>query len=1655
MFRKVMYPGAALLLVLALAVAIGQTSDADTRQPGDISLDDVEGLYQPGQIRAGVDIRFTLRLNNNTGYNIVGLSNGFRIYSPDGATWSPLIADKFSHDWAGWFDLFFLISSYSVNGSGADTVGFNGGVLSGTGLPDGFDDQVWWIETQVYAPDDGLTLCLDSSWFPPNGLWVWTFQSQPAIYPDWDGPHCFEIVDVPNSPPEITNCPGYLQGNHCEMMVYDFDADDPDGDDYWFEHLQGPGTINPSTGLWEFYPGPYDIGWHPLEVRACDQYGCGAPCYLDIEITNEPPFFIYGCDTIITVYSGQTVDHYVQALDPDYCDMLVFLGDVHPSPTGPFSIDQTDPMTAHFHFEPDAADLDTFQVTIDAVDMAGVPAFCEFKVVILPYPAPTPGWSKHNTNGYKPGRGSPVGSTWHELWPDYCHDWVLTDWIDNDDGNLSYCDTVEFTDADGRKMWEHVKKVLPTLTVTAWDLPIMYLDGLDPNPNIDDIYEPIGTYWHEVYPNYGRVWEIVYLEEGEPNGVLDSCDYIGLLSVDEEAVEMEVHVEAFETDIVTTPIPPAVGKTSDNTDGFKPSMGNPIGTYWHELYRNFCRGWIFTGLHDEGDGILSEGDIIHVTDQESGQTIYEKVDWVGKTLALTDFYTSPDTMYLEAITPQPDTSSEVTQPAGSMWQEVHPTYGVIHQIFSWSDSDDNGMLNFCDYVYLQILSGPDSGCFGHAHVEGVRTDIRTSPATARGRIRDNPEYPPPVDPFIEPWHELWPNYCTDWVPTDLKDNGDGILSYCDTIEFTNVQTGRSIWEHIKWVGPTIGLTDYYVPDSDTAYFEPVSPMPGAMDNPEGTIWHEVHPNYCILVKIESFTDYGNPGLDPGDFMMVHFISGPDSCSLFHGRVATVGTDMTTEPLSPPYGPDGPYDPYGPNGDPPVWEWDQGLYDPGEGDPTGTEWTEMWENYDFNWEIGQWSDGGDGFLSYGDNIRLQSIDIPDSAISGQIEQVTVGISAVREGPDTLHLAYMWDNPMAEPIADPLFSYWLEVQPEFQRRWICEGWADDNSSGYLDPLDSLWLAPVDGPDSGLVTVFLVTGEYTWFIKIVLPFCDYYKQQYVDYAPQSGPDFDMKQTGWVCPDNVYYPSIWNHDGPASVANCLWWFDSKFEPTPVDPHPFYPPFNHDDHYPLVESYNPLLWDDHDTNNVYPFISELSTYMNTCNWIYHGTHIDSLVSGTRQYIASKGLSHNYVDTLVEGPTHPYITDQVHQSQDVVLLLGFYEYDYVIDEYFLIGGHYVMVPGFCTYDRRLCISDPWFDALEGEPPAGSVHGGTVHNDANNISGPHSQIQHDPYYTNPISLMKYPRPNEMLLGYPVDSLDMVQFQNLNLFGDRVYSGGPITTTIEYAYVICPDSTPVRWDFHFRGYDACPGGTLSVWGTINCNKVGGPIYEQYVNTSTTYAGPVPSWANDIEMRFAWDYWCHNVSVLKIAAPTYVGGVWRLLRLNPWINGHVRSDIDLPTIGDPTGVIQNVYYVVDLQQWLADPRPMLEEYDIIDGECSDLPGYLIGTTPIVFDSLAPPTRGTPFSTTPFTGTLYRDGEAYMSKGGMSCCIPPIRGDIDYSTGIIDIADLVYLVDFMFNVGPEPPCFEEGDVDASGVAPIDIADLVYLVDYMFNQGPEPALCP
>ncbi|MDH4034214.1 MAG: PKD domain-containing protein, partial [candidate division Zixibacteria bacterium] len=116
------------------------------------------------------------------------------------------------------------------------------------------------------------------------------------------------------------------------------------------------------------------------------------------------------------------------------------------------------------------------------------------------------------------------------------------------------------------------------------------------------------------------------------------------------------------------------------------------------------------------------------------------------------------------------------------------------------------------------------------------------------------------------------------------------------------------------------------------------------------------------------------------------------------------------------------------------------------------------------------------------------------------------------------------------------------------------------------------------------------------------------------------------------------------------------------------------------------------------------------------------------------------------------------------------------------------------------------------------------------------------------------------------------------------------------------------------------------------------------------------------------------------------------------------------------------------------------------------------------ASPGQQTILSLDGYTGhepVFARSQTEYLALGvdglvAYTTCCRGIRGNVDDdSSDAIDIADLVYLVDYMFAQGVQPPCGYEANVDADIFKRVDISDLVYLVDYMFTGGPPPPDCP
>ncbi len=73
-------------------------------------------------------------------------------------------------------------------------------------------------------------------------------------------------------------------------------------------------------------------------------------------------------------------------------------------------------------------------------------------------------------------------------------------------------------------------------------------------------------------------------------------------------------------------------------------------------------------------------------------------------------------------------------------------------------------------------------------------------------------------------------------------------------------------------------------------------------------------------------------------------------------------------------------------------------------------------------------------------------------------------------------------------------------------------------------------------------------------------------------------------------------------------------------------------------------------------------------------------------------------------------------------------------------------------------------------------------------------------------------------------------------------------------------------------------------------------------------------------------------------------------------------------------------------------------------------------------------------------------LVAGSVSICS---SGDVDNDGFGPNVADLTYLVNYVFKGGPAPPILSEADVDGSN--DINVADLTFLVNYVFKGGPEP----
>lgn len=295
----------------------------------EIVLDRVTSLYSGDTVLGGCSVEFTFRLTNADGNTIVGFVNGFRVwtyrYGAYTDNFDPIAYDTLPIGWDTIYDGGFFLNPFSVDGAGEDTIGFNGFKIFGSGIPDGFDQPVWWVRTRPYA--DGDTLCIDSSWYPPAGEWLWSTIPAGTIYPDWHGPYCFLVYLCPCGPPEFTNCVPSLAFAHCATAQYTFCAEDlinPPGYPFTFKLLSGPGMINQISDTcaeWSYTPSVDDVGTsQSITVEVRSDFNC-AQCTVDLIFTNcQNRGNVDGVDGINVADLTYLVDYLFLAGPPPPCE---------------------------------------------------------------------------------------------------------------------------------------------------------------------------------------------------------------------------------------------------------------------------------------------------------------------------------------------------------------------------------------------------------------------------------------------------------------------------------------------------------------------------------------------------------------------------------------------------------------------------------------------------------------------------------------------------------------------------------------------------------------------------------------------------------------------------------------------------------------------------------------------------------------------------------------------------------------------------------------------------------------------------------------------------------------------------------------------------------------------------------------------------------------------------------------------------------------------------------------------------------------------------------------------------------------------------------------------------------------------------------------
>jgi len=484
---------------------------------------------------------------------------------------------------------------------------------------------------------------------------------------------------------------------------------------------------------------------------------------------------------------------------------------------------------------------------------------------------------------------NPLGTPFHELYPQYCPEFVLTSWEDeNYTQHLNGGDQVDMTNVTGGEVhWYYVDRVTYTLRVKLHpedpQSPEMYIEYKGTYDNETLRYNPICSQWHEVYPVYGPLFHIKkYNDTGQPPG-LSFCDWV---QFDDN---VWWHIEEAATDLI-----------------LNEKIADPTYTYWNELHPDFGNRYhIMEWMDDNGDGLLNPRDKVTL---DPGPIEPCDVIQVTLTLNITLQGDPAQRMYLEFTGDYLHMWEPKTNPIGSMWHEVYPVYCPMYEITGWVDNC-NGVLSYCDYITLFNLTGQQSAIW---HVEELAVDMVVQ------------EPAPPVHdvavisvtPLFGSVFQGWP----DPITVDVQNQGDFAETFTVSVYYgtnpvttspitvTNLAPSAIQTLIFCWVTTNVPPNTYTI----TAYASVVPEETDTADNtlPDGDVEVLAPPAFYWKAGFCDYAPSGMPDFDQKQWGTYNWTDKGGAWS-HCGPTAAANSlwwlDSKFEPTQPPVSPPTPSD----------------------------------------------------------------------------------------------------------------------------------------------------------------------------------------------------------------------------------------------------------------------------------------------------------------------------------------------------------------------------------------------------------------------------------------------------------------------------------------------------------------------------------------------------------------------------------------------------------------------------------------------------------------------------------------------------------------------------------------------------------------------------